>query len=231
MKNRRIVIFLTAIVTIIAFSITFGRTYAKYILTRHIEIDFSSQPFYFEVKIPDKVVFKRTTDTSDFDTILTETTSFDITISNNNGTNYNSFDTDYEITMVGNDKFAFVDGDTITKTITGGSLKNDTISLKLKIKDMENPSKTFKVKIKTTSPYVKEEEFTFNVEQKGAIQTIEDLVDLSLASRNIKTDKFSHTEAISERFKMTRDLDFTSADSYENSGRTDYNNVNKDSYT
>ena len=130
--------------------------------------------------------------------------------------------------MVANDKFAFVDGDTITKTITGGSKKDDTISLKLKIKDMENPSKTFKVKIKTTSPYVKEEELTFNVKQEGAIQTIEDLVDLSLASRNIKTDKFTQNEALTERFKMTRNLDFASADSYENAERTDYEDYNND---
>ncbi len=226
MKNRRLFIFLLVIVIIIAFVITFGRTYAKYILTKHIEATFSSQPFYFNVEIPDDVVFKRTDNKSDFDIILTETTSFDITVSNNDGTNYNSFDTDYEITIVDNGKFAFVDGDKITKKITGGSLKNDTISLNLKILDMENPLKTFKIKIKTTSPYVKEEEFTLNVIQEGAIQTIEDLVDLSLSVRRIPK-----VAVESERYKMTRNLDFKNPSSYDNANRSDYGDVNGDDIT
>ena len=232
MKNKRIVKIIIVTIITIAFAVTFGKTYSKYVLTRHFETTFSSLPFYFTTETIDKTaVFPRTEDKNDYEQILTEETTFRIKVSNNDGSNYNSFDTKYEISMVENDKFTFKEGDKVTKTISGNTLKNDTISLNLKIKNMESPLKSFKIKVKSISPYAKEEILTINVEQEGAIQTIEDLVDLSLASRNIKTDKFTQNEALTDRFKMTRDLDFQVASSYENSTRVDYNNVNSDSHT
>ncbi len=232
MRKKKSAKFAVMAIVSVAFILGFGKTYAKYVLTRQLEFDFTSLPFYFDAEtIDETIVFPRTEDKNDYEKILTEEATFKIKVSNNNKLNYNLFDTKYEITIIDNDKFELVDGDKVTETINGGSLTDDIISLRLRIKNMESPLKTFKLKIKSVSPYDKEKILTINVKQEGAIQTIEDLVDLSLAARNIKKDKFSQSEALTDRFKMTRDLDFRDASSYENSTRVDYNNVNSDSHT
>ena len=148
-----------------------------------------------------------------------------IKISNSSEAKYSAFDTTYEISIADTSKYDFENGGTIVKEIHGNGEEEETVSFKLKIKDFENPSKEIKFRITATEPYNKTEELTIKVTQEGAIQSIEDLVDLS---KNVRK---SGLDAIGQRFKMTRDLDFKNKSSYDNADRTDYGDANGDSTT
>ena len=205
--------------------------YAKYILTRQFNVAVTSAPFYFNISaVSDSVTFPRTADTSDKDTILTQQTTFNLLIKNNDGTNFNVFDTTYNITILDTSKFIFAEGDTVTKTLKGNSKIDDNITLNLQIKDLSNPQKQLKLRITSTSPYVKTFDITLDVVQKGAIQTVEDLVNLSLAVRDTPFVQLESTkeETTTQRYKLTRNLDFNSPSSYENAYRTDYGDTNLD---
>ena len=198
-------------------------SYAKYIFNKKLDISIGTAPFYFDaVGTTDTFTFERTTPTTDIENILTTSAPVSMKIKNNDGTNYNSFATNYTVSVVNSNKFE-VEGTTLTKTIAGGKLIEDTISFNLKIKDLSDPQKTVTIRVTSTSPYSKSIDVTFKVVQKGAIQTIEDLLDLSIAMRdNINSVK-------NERFKLTRDLDFGKSTSFDNSERTDYGDANRDS--
>lgn len=227
-RNKKIILLLIGILLVIALCKV---TYARYVLTRNFDVQISSLPFYFDASLPSStVVFTRTSDTSDYDTILTDVTDLNILIKNNDGTNYNSYETTYTATVLDSQKFTFETGDTVTKTIGGGSKKDETVAFKLKIKDFTKTDKTVKIRVSSTSPYQKSFDFTVNVVQEGAIQTIEDLLDLSLEIRG-SSSKSTRAQVINQRFKLTRDLDFKNQNSYENYARTDYNNTNLDSLT
>ena len=226
--NKRVKIVLLLLI-VGALFITTNITYSKYVFIRNFDATVSSQPFYFEA-IPesDNIVFPRTPDESDTDIILTTTTSFNIDIKNNDDTNFNPFDTTYTISIVDNPKFTFAEGDTITKTIKGGEIIQDTIPLTLEIVDLENPSTDVKIRITSTSPYAKTIDLDYKVIQEGAIQTIEDLLDLSLAVRDSLKGRNTRTsvDVTTQRFKMTRDLDFDDVNSFEDPYRTDYGDIN-----
>ena len=217
-----------AMAIVVLIILTIGQViYAKYILTRSFSVTVSSAPFYFDAtKQADTIVFDRTANANDRDIILTTTTSFNIVVKNNNGTNYNSFPTNYQITVVDNDKFTFEEGDTVTKTINGGSKIDSNITLNLKIKNLENPKKYVTLRITSTSPYEKTIELKFKVEQLGAIQTIEDLLDLSLEVRGLAKGSVNY-----ERFMLTRNLDFNDPNSYDDAYRSDYGDANRDDIT
>ena len=148
-----------------------------------------------------------------------------IKISNSSEAKYSAFDTTYEISIADTSKYDFENGGTIVKEIHGNGEQEETVSFKLKIKDLTNRAKEVKIRITATEPYSKTVELTIKVTQEGAIQSIEDLVDLS---KNVKK---SGSDAISQRFKMTRDLDFKNKSSYDNADRTDYGDANGDSTT
>ena len=226
MKQKKKVIKI-AFIILIVLAIS-NVVYSKYILRREFNVAITSASFYFDATAPSKTItFPRTTDTSDHEDILTTTKAFNLVIKNNDGTNYNTFPTTYQITIVNSSKFTFVEGNTITRTINGNSKIDETITLNLKINDLTKPDNTFKLRITSTSPYSKTIDIDFNVIQEGAIQTIEDLLDLSLDIRNTSLS----ASVKSQRFKMTRDLDFKDESSYEDAHRTDYGNVNMDGYT
>ena len=117
--------------------------------------------------------FPRTSDTKDFDNILTTVSEeMSIKISNSSESKYSAFDTTYEISIADTSKYDFENGGTIVKEIHGNGEEEETVSFKLKIKDFENPSKEIKFRITATEPYNKTEELTVKVTQEGAIQTI-----------------------------------------------------------
>ena len=76
-------------IIIMVFAMTFEITYSKYIITKNMEVDVSSAPFYFEASVEEDDV---TCDELNSATVL-------LNISNNNGNAYNSFDTEYEIVV------------------------------------------------------------------------------------------------------------------------------------
>ncbi len=202
---------------------------AKYILTRELNEPVSvSKDFYFDAEaVGDKIVYPRTADKDDHEDILTTETQVSLTIKNNDGTNYNIFPTNYTVEVIDGTKFA-VENTKYTGTIDGGVLKNDTITFKLKIINLEDPSKTVKLKITSTEPQEVSKEIELKVQQDGAIQSMEDLIDFSLAMRNHPNELYGWTsdEIKAERWKMTRDLDFSSDASYEEPHRTDFGDVN-----
>ena len=181
--------------------------------------------FYFDaIALQDTITFERNNPANE--EILTTDATVNLAIKNHNGEKYNIFDTNYEISIINSSKFTFLEGDKLTKTAKGNSKIDDIISLNFKIKDLSNPEKKVKIQISSTIPKEKTIELDFEVEQKGAIQTIEDLIDLSLELRGENKADYE-----SERFKLTRNLDFEDENSYENAYRTDYGNVNLDEYT
>ena len=92
---------------------------------------------------------------------------------------------------------------------------------------MTSTLSTVTIRVTSTEPYSKSYEFTFKVVQEGAIQYIEDLVDMSLGIRALENPNNLKTADIqSKRFKMTRDLDFKEESSYKNAHRTDYKDIN-----
>ena len=212
-KNRRIVIFLIVIVIIITFAITFGRTYAKYVLTKHFETTFSSLPFYFDAKDEDKGLI--------YTSVIYDSVSFNITVSNNNEKDYNLFDTEYEITMEANEKYELSKDNAVSYTIKGNSLINDKINLTLNIKDRDNPLDTFTIVVKSVKPYAKEIKLNFRVINANKIAYIEDLVDLSLAVAKGDTYK-------GEAFALARDLDFQNPADYKYPDQNNYGDVNND---
>ena len=163
-RSKRIIIISFIILSVLAFS---SVTYAKYIIRREFDVEISSAPFYFDVSAPsNNIVFERTENQSDHEEILTTTTSFTLDVKNNNGTNYNSFDTTYEVAVVDSKKFTFVEGNKITKTILGNSKIDDSITLNLKINDLTLPDKEVKIRVTTTEPYSKTQEFTLVLNKK-----------------------------------------------------------------
>ena len=225
-KIKKIVAITLAILFIFTIS---NVIYAKYRITKELAFTVTSSKFYFDAtKSIDTIVFSRTANANDHEDILTTLKSFNIVIKNNDGTNFNAFDVNYEVSIVDNDKFTFEEGDKITGTISGGAKKDLNLTLNLKIKNLENPKKTVRILVTSTSPYKKSIELQFNVQQDGAIQTIEDLLDLSLSVRGLGKTRVVVT---SERFKMTRDLDFKDPNSYDDAYRQDYGDVNGDEIT
>ena len=89
MNKKKVIIFIFITLVVIAFSITCGKTYAKYVLTRHYEVTFSSLPFYFDAEA------KATK--NDYIKEEDKNITVEITIKNNDGTNYNEYETKYEI--------------------------------------------------------------------------------------------------------------------------------------
>ena len=74
----------------------------------------SFEPCYLDgEKTKNKIVFEGNENVNNHEDILTTNTSFDIILKNNDGTNYNLVPTNYEMTIVDNDKFAFIEGDKI----------------------------------------------------------------------------------------------------------------------
>lgn len=187
--------------------------------------------FIFNVEVTNKnVVFPRTTPVSEIDNILTTDTTFNITIKNNDGTNVSLLDTNYKIEVLNSSKFALATA--INKTIAGGTKTDEVVPIALKISNLEDPTKKFTLRVTTTSPITKTFDIEFTVTQEGAIQTIEDLVALSLAIRG-KSNPYNlnATQVQSQRFALTRNLDFTSTASYEQANRTDFADVNDDATT
>ncbi len=189
--------------------------------------------FYFDASNPDAtIVFPRTASPTDFDNILTTSTSFHINVQNFEGVSKIPEDITYKIQVIDSEKFALDGGEkgVVTKTISGDEMSTEEIPLMLKIVDLTKPDKNVKIEVQSTEPYQKSIVLEFQVVQLGAIQYIEDLVDMSLGIRG-KSKKLEVTDVIGERFQMTRDLDFQDPNSYEDADRTDYENTNMDNLT
>ena len=136
MKNKRIAKIVIVTIIMIAFVVTFGKTYSKYVLTRHFETTFSSLPFYFEATPSSKDSFKD---------------SLELIIKNHKGDNYNSYNVEYEILLVDTNEGSENEQKIFNGTISGDSQKDETIPLQL---DKMTES-TNKIRIRTTKPYSK----------------------------------------------------------------------------
>lgn len=162
MIKKIICISLIIILIIFAFC---GVIYGKYILTRNFSINISTAPFYFDAQIA-KTSLKMEN---------SEATT-ELVVKNNNDSEYNFFETTYQITLSGNNNITFsVEGttasnNTITKTISGGSIINDTLEITFKpVSGVTLCSEeTVIIKIKSTNPYEKEITETIDIESVAA---------------------------------------------------------------
>lgn len=128
--------------------LTCSVVYAKYILTREFNVQITTAPFYFEAQVDTKRIFSN-------DNIA----ELNLTVKNNDGKNYNLYDTKYEISIEDNEKFTFtIDGETPSNMSIGS---NDFISQTFKITLTPNTTSNIdnieklNLKISTTSPYKK----------------------------------------------------------------------------
>ena len=123
MKKRNVFIIIFLLILAIGNVI-----YAKYILTRSFSIKISTAPFYFEA-VPEKTEIN----------IDGTKAEMNLIIKNNDGKNYNSYETEYEIGLVDNKKFNLkVNGENPTgKKIYGNSLINEEC-IRLNKTNMEN---------------------------------------------------------------------------------------------
>ena len=140
------VIFLTFIIFIVLLSYT---AYAKYVVTKNFDINIGSSPFYFYIE-PEALDLN----------LVNNETSFYITLKNyENSSNYNSFDTTYEISLENENTFSLTIEDSNNQTLLGGKTSNNTILLKLKTDKTvsETTTETVNLKIISKSPYTKEQ--------------------------------------------------------------------------
>lgn len=222
MKKKKVIRIAIFLFIVFAFAVTFEKTYSRYVLTEHFDTTFSSAPFYFNVSsdapyLAVKRVMKGN---------LFADPTIDIVVQNNDGANYNEYDVKYNITIVDNPKFTFEgDTNTITKTIHGGSKIDETVSLKFKVKNFEDPTDKITLKIEAISPYKKTfEDLTFNIRNEWLIQKIEDLV---IFSNSVNEGK----SYVGDYVLLMNDLDFNEPSDYENPNSTDYNDYNGDTKT
>ena len=222
MKKKKVIRIAIFLFIVFAFVFTFGKTYSRYVLTEHFDTTFSSAPFYFNVSSDAPYLAVKRVMNGD----LFADPTIDIVVQNYDGANYNEYDVEYKITIVNNSKFSFEGNtDTITKTIKGGSKKNETVSLKFKVNNFDDPTDTITLKIETISPYKKSfEELTFNTRNEWLIQKIEDLV---IFSNSVNEGK----SYVGDYVLLMNDLDFNKPSDYENPDSTDYNDYNGDDKT
>lgn len=144
MKKRNVFIIIFLLILAIGNAI-----YAKYILTRSFSIKISTAPFYFEA-VPEKTEIN----------IDGTKAEMNLIIKNNDGQNYNSYETEYEIGLVDNKKFNLkVNGENPTgKKIYGNSLINEELKITLIPKEniTMNSRENVQIKVTSTKPYKKE---------------------------------------------------------------------------
>ena len=134
--------------------------YSEYIENKQFVIDITTAPFYFETII----------DSNSKE--LNNTAEFKLTVKNNNQVNYNTFDTTYNISLSGNNKFKlYVDDQEAsgaTKVIAGSKLVNNEVNLKLVPKEGVGISAEEKCEIiiKSKSPYAKSMSHTVTITDK-----------------------------------------------------------------
>lgn len=158
MKNKRIVKYLIIAISIVIFTITSGRSYAKFILTRQLETTFSSYPFYFEATV--------TKDSFDYSE---SGITIPINIVNYVDNFYNAFTTEYEITLGDNTKFQL--SNAVKGTIEGNDKKTNEESIK--INSIEGAdigsSETINIVVKSTEPYSKEITIPITIKKSGEL--------------------------------------------------------------
>jgi len=81
-----------------------GQVIAKYILNKNLDINIKSAQFYFEAEIENTAL--------ELNNNQSET---NLTIKNNNGTNYNNYDITYKISLKENNKFILYVNDSKTE--------------------------------------------------------------------------------------------------------------------
>lgn len=156
LKKKNIIKFTIISIVTILLTITFGKTYAKYVLTRNFDIDVSSAPFYFDVEPKNSKIFIYK------DKSLLENPTLDLVIKNHDGNNCNPYEVSYNI-FTDDSNITFVNE--TTKTISGGSKKDEELKLEFKIKNMDNIPDNIVVKISTTKPYSKTIELNIKLQE------------------------------------------------------------------
>ena len=123
-----------------------GQVFAKYILTRNFDVEITTVPFYFEAEVENAEI-----------ELIDNQVEINLIVKNNDGTNYNSYDTNYEVSLLDNEKFTVNNEDTVN-TISGNSLMNEEIIINLELKEDVTLKTTEEISIKVAciEPYKKD---------------------------------------------------------------------------
>lgn len=136
------------IIMLLLLILTCSAVYAKYILTREFNVQITTAPFYFEAQVDTKRIFSSN-----------NIAELNLTVKNNNGENYNLYDTKYEISIEDNEKFMLtIDGESpASKIIRGNDFISETFKITLTPNTTSNINDIEKLnlKITTMSPYKK----------------------------------------------------------------------------
>lgn len=176
MDRKKIILFILIILIILFLC---NVIYARYVLSKKVNAKITSAAFNFDVSVSaNKIIYNETTGQAELD----------LNIKNNDGTIFNVFDTNYEISILNNDKIkTTIDGaevvDNISaRVLSGNSLKDEILKLIFSPKDISegiNIVENLEIKIVSNSPYKKEYNIPitiltlkeWNYDYTGAIQT------------------------------------------------------------
>ena len=192
MKKKKIILM---IIILIILNIC-GFAYCKYILTRDFNVTINTSPFYFDAS--------KQADTA---LIVEGSADVDVTIKNNDGTLYNEFNTNYEIS-VDNEKFTFkINNETVpengvvSREILGNAIKSDTIKVNLIPLDgvtLDN-EENVKIIVKAVSPYSKTIELPLIVTStEKYVWDVSSTNDKSILATAIDEDKDGYYEVYIE---------------------------------
>lgn len=160
-KGKKVISLTIVIVSIILFAAACGRTYARYILTRNYEKNFSSFPFYFEA-------------TSNVDDVkmLLHHASIELTIKNNDEENFNLFNTSYTISLEDSSKFTISVTDDNKGILIGRQKKENKINVEFTPVSNENLNdiETINLLIKSTKPYEKVIKIPITIKQPTLVE-------------------------------------------------------------
>ena len=155
MSRKRI--FLSVIILLQAI-VACNVIYAQYILVREFNIEGKTVAFYFDAMTDDDEFF-----------LEDNRVDVELTVKNNDGINFNTTDTTYEVSLLNNEKFTLeVENENITnnnfnKTIIGNEIKSETIKITIVAKDDVTLNTTENITIKVISTYPYEKEFSFPI--------------------------------------------------------------------
>lgn len=151
-------------------AVAIDEDYLEYEINKQFNINIKTATFNFDVKPTTASLI-----------ILNDETNLEMTINNySTDTNYNKFDTNYDISLEGNSKFSFSIDNTnstnnvITRKLTGKSKISDTFSVKF-MADMDNLEviENLKLKIVSKFPYVITIEIPVIIEFPKVIVTLD----------------------------------------------------------
>jgi len=151
-----------------------GQVLGRYILTKNIGVNITTSPFYFEAEVENDEI-----------ELIDNKAEINLTIKNNNGTNYNLYDTNYEITLQENGQSVISVEDENSQILKGESIKQNNVKIKFE-KLVEDSIEQINLIIKSKKPYKKEIVLPITFIQKTAESKLTEAEKVALKANGIE---------------------------------------------